>query len=244
MTTALPTYTIEFDFTSSAQQAVLSALQQDGYSLLVFQSIPSLEDAQQTPIWLLQSFNDVFGVFTLTFTPEYKAYVTQGSVLGAENAHKATERVGSSFAMSNVVPLGTALVFNQNGSFTPDTRSAPANAIALRNAATAGSQSLTTGLAANIEGIYSPFSAAPIPPSTVVVTTPISNVVLGVSQYNIEQGHMKFSSYVQGAQLDIRAGQPLYTLSIDPTTKAVIGAGTTTVEAVSSNVMSKLASGG
>jgi len=242
METALPTYTIKFDFTSSDQLAILSTLQQQGYSLLVFQSIDSLQDAQPTPIWLVLPFTNIFGVFTLSFTPQYKVYVAHTGASAVARA--AANGVGDSFAMSNVVPLGTSLVFQQNGSFTVGTQSVPANAIQVYNAATAGGQVLTTGLAASANGSYNPFNATSIAPTITVQMTPRSNLIFGVAQLDLVEGVVSENTFAPGAQIRLSAGQGLtYTLSIEADTYAVVSTGSTSCLPVTSQVMGQLASG-
>lgn len=240
----METYTIGFDFTSSAQQAVLSKLQQQGYGLLVFQSIGDLENAQQTPIWLLMPFNDIFGVFTLPFTPQYKVYVAHNDVLGIERARALTNGVGDSFAMSNVVPLGTSLVFNQKDGFTIGTQRVPADAITLQNAATTSGQELTAGLAASINGSYRPFSAASVPPTFVVEMTPRRNLIFGVAHFSTANGKTVVNSFGTGAQIELDPTQGFtYTLSIEAETYAVVSTGSTSSMPVSSQAMEQLAIG-
>jgi hypothetical protein len=124
---AASTYTIEFDFRSAAEKAILTDLQKGKYQLLAYKgaSGPSQVTAG-LPTWFAMPFTNIYGDFKVNYTPVYKVYVYN-------EVDISEDTVITMDALSQEVTLGTALTFQPDGSFKIASSPAQPGAIKLTN---------------------------------------------------------------------------------------------------------------
>ena len=222
------TYKILFDFTSQDQRTLLQYLQANNYQLLAYKGATGPNQVTAgLPTWFAQPFGSVFGSIEIDYTPQYKVYVYNSTVIGANTTIQMQ-------AISGLVGLGKSLVFNADGSFSPGTVTAPTDGIVLQNNRPAGTPNVTVGLAAYINGQYLPFCAFTSTPQGSVAMTPHESVCLFAAMTSLQSGSVTAVATAPGVSFSFSAAAPVYTLAIAPSTYAVIGSGSSIVTDVNS----------
>jgi hypothetical protein len=226
---AASTYTIEFDFRSAAEKAILTDLQKGKYQLLAYKgaSGPSQVTAG-LPTWFAMPFTNIYGDFKVNYTPVYKVYVYN-------EVDISEDTVITMDALSQEVTLGTALTFQPDGSFKIASSPAQPGAIKLTNNRPGGTTNLTVGLAAKINGVFAPFCAFTITPGGSINMVPHENVCMFAAQTSLQSGSVTASAAAPGSIIELVGSTQLYQLTIEESTFAVIGANGTVVTLIPSD---------
>lgn len=212
------TFTMNFDFTSASQQAVLDQLQAGDFTLLAYRgaSGPSQVSAG-LPTWFAVPFTNIFGVVQIAYTPQYKVYVFNQSTIAANTVIQMQ-------VLSNEIGLGTALNFNEDGSFT-SAGSSPAGSITLNNLRPAGTPNVTVGLAGLVNlptgNEYLPFCAFTLTPQGSISMTPSENVAMMAAQLNLQSGNVQANASAPGCSFIFDSSDIAYQLMVTPSTLAI-----------------------
>ncbi|TGE29942.1 hypothetical protein E5K02_02580 [Hymenobacter metallicola] len=210
------TYTIEIDATST----VLGELQAQNFTLLAYKgaSGPNQVSAGM-PTWFAQPFINLFTPIDIEYTPVYQVYIS--SVLNV-----APNTIINMAKASLPVGLGTSLVFNADGTFTQG-GAGTAGSIALTNNRPAGTPPLVVGLAAMINGVFSPFCAFTCPPQNAVQMTPHESVAFFAARTALQSGSVTANATAPGSSFAIQPTVTDYTLQVQDSTFAIVGTGST-----------------
>lgn len=199
-------FTINFDFDSADQQAILTQLQAGGYTLLGYKGATGPNQVSAgLPTWFAEPFKEVFGGVHINYEPMYKVYVYNEASIGANTTIQME-------AMSPAIPLGTAVTFDENGSFTTVANGAPAGIITVLNNRPADTTAVTVGLAAYVNGNYQPFCAFTSQPLGSVSMEPIENVLLFAAQTNLVSGSVVANAAAPGCTFEFDASSINYDL--------------------------------
>lgn len=183
-------FTINFDFTSSDQQEILRDLQANSYKLVGYKGASGPNQVSSgVPTWFSIYYYEMFGSEDIYCEPKYKVYVYNKGVVDSNTTIQM-------HAISDEVPLGTAVTFHQDGSFSATT-GAPAEAITVKNERGAGTSDITIGLAAEVEGRFQPFCAFTCAPQGEVIMEPNENIVLFAAQTDTVPGSV--TKYTTGS---------------------------------------------
>ena len=226
---AITTYTISFNFTSTDQQTILQYLQANGYQLCGFKGAQGPNQVTTgLPVWFAEPFSNMFGNVEIDYTPLYEVYVFNEATIGEYTTITMD-------VVSTPQGLGTALMFNQDGSFSPGTAVAPPGSIVIQNNLPAGSPAVTVGLAAQVGGQFLPFCAFTSTPQGSISMTPLETVCLFAAQTDLQSGSVIAAAAAPGCEFPFNASSINYALAIADSTYQVIGtAGGLTVTAVPS----------
>ncbi|MEO5933189.1 MAG: hypothetical protein ABIQ08_06530 [Duganella sp.] len=184
----MTTFNIDFNFASADQNAILSQLQAQGYTLLGYKGATGPNQVTAgVPTWFSLPFSSLFGAIEIGYTPLYQIYVfNQGNI--------AANTVISMSAQSAPTALGNALTFNQNGTFGSGgvTNVPPASLGLLNNSP----NTVTVGLAGlvklpNGNSQYQPFCAFTLNPSNSIIMTPLETILLVASRANLVSGNVQ-----------------------------------------------------
>ncbi|MCW1960770.1 hypothetical protein [Chryseobacterium viscerum] len=183
-------FTINFDFTSSDQQEILRELQANNYKLVGYKGASGPNQVSSgVPAWFSIYYFEMFGYEEIYCEPKYKVYVYNKGVIDINTTIQM-------HAISDEVPLGTAVTYHKDGSFST-TSGAPAEAITVKNEREAGTSDITIGLAAFVEGRFQPFCAFTCAPQGEVVMEPNENIVLFADQTDATPGSV--TGYTTGS---------------------------------------------
>lgn len=206
-TAATTIFSINFDFTSSEQKAILQYLQQNNYKLMGYKGASGPNQVSTgVPAWFAINYSDMFGAVEIDYEPKYKVYVFNKSTIGTNTTIQMQ-------ALSDEVPLGTAVVFHQDGSFSTN-GSAPAGVITVKNERGAGTPNITIGLAAKVNGQYLPFCAFTCTPLGSVSMEPNEKVVLFAAQTNMTSGSVTGNATAPGCNFIFSAQNVEYDLQM------------------------------
>jgi hypothetical protein len=221
-------YTINFDFSTDDQRTILGELQASGYKLCGFKgaSGPSQVGAG-LPAWFVEPFSDMFGDVTIDYEPLYKVFAFNQAVIGANTTIKMQ-------SLSGEVPLGSVLLFNQDGSFTTGTAAPQPGSIVVQNGTASGTPKLTIGLAAKVGGQYLPFCAFTSSPQGSIAMTPHETVCLFAAQTNLVSGTVTAAAAAPGCSFEFSNILMDYALKIAPSTFQTISAGKSVVTLIDS----------
>lgn len=199
-------FIISFDFTDADQKSILDKLQK-GYSLYGFKGAKGAGQVTAgVPVWFTRSFNSVFGSVTIDYQPLYKVYAFNQDVIGAFTTIEMS-------VLSNEYPLGTALIFQPDGTFTVDPVAvAPAGAIQVTNNSDSSTPAITFGLAAPVHGVYAPFCAFTCPPKNAVSMEPIEKVCLFAAESGEQSGSVVGNTAAPGCTFDLDSDHTDYDL--------------------------------
>lgn len=224
--TATP-FVISFDFTSADQRAILKQLQDGGYKLLGFKGASGpTQISAGLPTWFAEPFNDMFGQVEIDYEPLYKVFVYNKAVIAANTTIQMQ-------ALSDPIPLGSWLVFNQDGSFATGSAIAPNGSIVLNNNTAPGTPDITVGLAALVNGEYLPFCAFNSTPQGAITMTPHEEICLFAAQTDLVSGSVTGVAVTPGCEFSFSAENMEYDLAIAPSTFQIISAGGPAVTPVS-----------
>jgi hypothetical protein len=217
----MTTFTIEFDFTSASQKAVLAALQAQGYNLLAYKgAVGPNQLTSGVPTWFSVPYGDQFGKVDIEYKPQYKVYVsTQGNI-----AANTTIQMQS---LSTPLALGSAQTFNSDGSFVSGgVANVPLDSLGLFNNRPAGTPPLTVGLAGLVTTPsggtkYLPFCAFTLNPQGSIMMKPLETILLVAAQQSLESGNVQASVSAPGCTFAFNANAVEYDLQVMPSTFAI-----------------------
>ena len=221
-------YTINFDFTSQEQKAILQYLQENGYQLMAYKGASGANQLMAgVPAWFEINFMDVFGTIKIDCEPQYKVYVNNKTI------NEPNSTIQMQF-LSEEIPLGTAVTFHPDGSFSI-TGPAPAGMIVVKNDKRLGTPIITIGLAAKVNGEFQPFCAFSGIPQRQVAMVPNERIVLFAAQTNMNSGCVTTLTTAPGCKLIFSDKNVKYDLEMIPGTYGITNApGTTPVDPISS----------
>lgn len=210
-------FTIDFDFTGSVQNQILSYLQENGYTLYGFKgaSGPS-QVTTGLPVWFAEPCQEMFGQVEIDYEPLYKVYVFNQAVIGANTTIQMQ-------AMSVELPLGTAITFNADGTFST-TGAATPGLITVFNNRPAGTSNVTIGLAAYVNGDYAPFCAFTCTPQGSVSMEPNETICLFAAQPNLQSGSVVGNAAAPGCTFEFNASSISYKLAFIGSTYGITNA--------------------
>ncbi|MFV3402413.1 hypothetical protein ACNFIC_00470 [Pseudomonas sp. NY15463] len=230
----MTTFSMEFDFTSAADMAVLSQLQQQGYNLLGYKgAVGPNQLTSGVPTWFSVPFGNMFGLVDIDYQPLYKLYITTQANIAANTTIQMQ-------SISSAVPLGSAQTFNADGSFVSGgVGNVPADSLGLYNNRPAGTPPLTVGLAGLVNtpqgAQYLPFCAFTLNPQGSIVMKPLDTILLVAAQQNLQSGNVQANVAAPGCTFSFSASTIEYDLQILPSTYAITNRpGTAPVSPVSS----------
>ena len=201
-------FQINFDFTSSRQRAILEFLQEHGYQLLGFKGARG--PGQVTagiPTWFSKPFSEQFGEVSIEYKPLYKVYAYRSTPIGPNTIIKME-------SASAEVPLGTHVVFNQNGTFNAEPGGAPDGIITVSHNRPETSSVVTLGLAAEVEGQYRPFCAFMSTPQSTISMEPNEKVCLFAARLNLQSGSVVGNAATPGALFEFNASRLVFNLEM------------------------------
>ncbi|SEA44142.1 hypothetical protein [Pedobacter hartonius] len=202
------TFTIGFDFTDAGQKKNLQYLQENNYQLFAYKGASGPKQITAgLPTWFAEPFTEMFGVVEIDYTPKYKVYVFNQSVIGANTTIKMQ-------VLSDEVGLGTALVFNSDGSITSTSGSVPADSIQIKNNRPASTSNVTVGLAALINGSYAPFCAFTSTPQGSINMTPHEKICMFAAQIGLQSGSVTAEAAAPGCTFSFSASTIGYDLLV------------------------------
>jgi hypothetical protein len=169
----------------------------------------------------------MFGIVEIDYTPMYKVYVYNQATIGANTTIQMQ-------VLSGEVGLGSALVFNQNGSFSVGSAPTPKDSISVLNNTAAGTPNITIGLAARVGNQYLPFCAFTSTPQSTIAMTPHEDVALFAAQTTLVSGSVTAVAVAPGCEFSFSAATPGYDLAILPSSYQIVSAGAPPVTAVPS----------
>lgn len=230
----MTTFTMEFDFNSADQKAVLTSLQAQGYSLLAYKgAVGPNQLTAGVPTWFSVPFGTMFGLVDINYTPLYKLYVTtQGNI--AANTTIVMQSI------SSALPLGSAQTFNSDGSFVSGgVQNVPVDSLGLFNNRPAGTPPLTVGLAGLVNtpsgSQYLPFCAFTLNPQGSIMMKPLETILLVAAQQNLQSGNVQANVSAPGCTFAFSASTIEYDLQVMASTYAITNIpGTPSVLPVSS----------
>lgn len=228
-------YTIDFDFTSADQKAILGQLQAANYTLLGYKgAVGPNQVTAGVPTWFAVPFSNMFGIVDITYTPMYKIYVYNKSQIAANTTIQMQ-------SISGEMPLGNALTFQADGSFVSGgVQNVPSDSLALFNSRPAGTSSVTVGLAGLVNlpdgtSQYLPFCAFTLNPQNSIVMKPLETILLVAAQLNLQSGNVQASVSAPGCTFSFSSSAIEYDLQVLPSSFAITNvAGTAPVLPVSS----------
>ncbi|MCD2259933.1 hypothetical protein [Psychroserpens luteolus] len=210
-------YKIDFDFSSQSQQSILRYLQANQYKLFGFKGASGPNQITAgLPAWFAEPYIDMFGRVEIDYEPLYKVYVYNRANIGLNTTIQME-------ALSTEVPLGTAVTFNYDGSFST-TPNGPAGAISVFNARAAGTSDLTVGLAAKVNGRYAPFCAFNATPQANIWMRPNEKIALFAEQMDLVSGSVVNSGTNPGCTFEFSNSAIQYNLEMVPSTYGITNA--------------------
>lgn len=229
----MTTFNMNFDFTSSEQREVLQYLQDNKYQLLGFKGAQGPNQVTAgVPTWFVVPFSYLFGKVDIDYTPKYKVYVFNEATIAAYTTIQMQ-------ALSEEIPLGKGLIFNQDGSFSAGTTSVPAASIMLKNNRPSKTPNITVGLAGLVNlptgSMYLPFCAFTLTPQASINMTPMETICLFAAQTNLQSGNVQAMASAPGCSFSFSSSTISYDLKVLPSTYAITNVpGTTMVKEVKS----------
>lgn len=213
-------FSIEFDFNSADQKAVLSALQTQGYNLLAYKgAVGPNQLTTGVPTWFAVPFGSMFGLVDIDYEPKYKLYVTTQANIAANTTIQMQ-------SISTELPLGSAQTFNSDGSFVSGgVQNVPVDSLGLFNNRPAGTPPLTVGLAGLVKtptgSDYLPFCAFTLNPQNSIMMKPLETILLVAAQQSLQSGNVQANVSAPGCTFAFSAATMKYDLQVLPSTYAI-----------------------
>ncbi|KFF05316.1 hypothetical protein IW19_07125 [Flavobacterium reichenbachii] len=208
---------MNFDFTSAGQKDILTYLQKNNYQLFGYKGASGPNQISSgLPTWFAVPYIEIFGNMEIDYEPLYKVYVFNKAVIGANTTIKME-------ILSIELPLGSAVQFNPNGTFTVIGDAKPGT-ISIFNNRPAGTTNVTVGLAAKVYGSYAPFCAFTSTPQGTVSMEPNEKVVLFAAQTNLVSGSVVGNATSPGCTFMFNASSIDYELEMIPSTYGITSA--------------------
>ncbi len=200
-------YSIKFDFTSADQKQILQYLQENACQLMGFKGATGPNQISVgVPAWFAINFGHMFGTEEIYCEPEYKVYVFNRAVIEPGTTIHMQ-------ALSQEIPLGTAINFHSDGSFSRG-ESTPEGIITVKNERHPGAPNVIIGLAAKVNGVFQPFCAFTSSSQRQVSMKPNEKIVLFASQANMHSGDIVLNSMAPGGAFTFSAENMQYDLQI------------------------------
>ncbi len=200
-------YKIDFDFNDASQKAILNYLQANNYSLFGYKGASGPNQVSAgLPTWFKVPYVEMFGIVEIDYEPLYKVYVYNQANIG-------TNTTISMQCLSVELPLGKAVIFNADGSFSVQ-GDAPAGTITVFNNRQANTSNVTIGLAAMVNGNYAPFCAFTCTPQGSVSMAPNEKVCLFAAQSNMVSGSVTGNATAPGCTFEFNASSIEYNLEM------------------------------
>ncbi|MBE0391981.1 hypothetical protein [Flavobacterium sp. PL002] len=210
-------FTMDFDFTDASQRTILKYLQTNKYKLFGYKGASGPNQISSgLPTWFAVPYIEMFGSVEIDYEPLYKVYVFNKAVIGANTTIKME-------VLSIELPLGTAIQFNSDGTFST-IGSAKPGTISILNNRPSGTTDVTVGLAAKVNGDYAPFCAFTSTPQGTVSMEPNEKVVLFAAQTNIVSGAVIGNAASPGCTFMFNASNINYNLEMIPSTYGITSA--------------------
>jgi hypothetical protein len=210
-------FTMNFDFTSAGQKDILKYLQNNNYQLFGYKGASGPNQISSgLPTWFAVPYLEIFGSMEIDYEPLYKVYVFNKAVIGANTTIKME-------ALSIELPLGSAVQFNSDGTFTIIGDAKPGT-ISIFNNRPAGTTNVTVGLAAKVNSTYAPFCAFTSTPQGTVSMEPNEKVVLFAAQTNLVSGSVVGNATSPGCTFMFNASSIDYELEMIPSTYGITSA--------------------
>lgn len=207
-------FTIDFDFNLSDQKEALRFLQENGYKLLGFKGATGPNQVTAgMPVWFAEPFGEMFGDVEIDYEPLYKVYVYNKATIGAYTTIQMQ-------ALSPEFSLGTAVKFQQDGTFSEIGDALPGT-ISVLNDRPDGTENVTIGLAAKINGVYQPFCAFMSTPQGSISMAPNEKVCLFAAQTDLTSGSVTAQSTAPGCTFEFNANAVHYDLRVLPSTYGI-----------------------
>lgn len=227
----MTTFSMDFDFRSAEQTAILTEMQNAGYSLLGYKGATGANQLTVgVPTWFSVPYTKMFGDVEIDYTPSYLVYVSNQSTI-------AVNTTISMQVQSNPQTLGSALTFNSNGTFgSGGVSNVPPASIGLFNNS---GNAVTVGLACNINlptgSSYLPFCAFTLQPLNSIIMTPQETIILVASQTSLQSGSVQASVSAPGCSFAFSNSTVAYDLMMLKNSYAITNvAGSAPVSPVSS----------
>jgi hypothetical protein len=219
----MTTFTIEFDFNSADQKAVLSALQAQGYNLLAYKgAVGPNQLTAGVPTWFSVPFGTMFGLVDIDYEPKYKLYVTTQGNIAADTTIQMQ-------SISTALSLGSAQTFNSDGSFVSGgVANVPADSLGLFNNRPAGTPDCWPR-----RPCQHAFGRGPVPavlciypePQGSIMMKPLETILLVAAQQNLKSGNVQASVSAPGCTFAFSANIIEYDLQVLPSTYAITNQG-------------------
>ncbi|MEJ5106514.1 hypothetical protein [Chryseobacterium sp. MYb328] len=210
----LTLFSMNFDFSTGQQKEILNDLQRNNYKLVGYKGATGNNQITVgVPTWFIIPYGTLFGEVEIDYEPKYKVYVFNKSNIDINT--RITMQ-----ALSDEIPLGTKVEFNQDGSF----RTSPGGSegvIIVQNNRPAGTSPLTVGLAAKVDLQYLPFCAFTCAPQQTVSMKPSERVALVASQTNATPGSMANQINNPGCSFMFSAENTIFDLQMIPATYGI-----------------------
>ena len=216
--TADTIFTINFDFTPSEQKTILRYLQTNGYQLLAFKGATGLgQVGVGLPTWFAVPFGHLFGDQDIEFTPVYKVYVFNRMTIAANT-------VIQMHSLSDEIRLGTALNFNQDGSFTA-AGSSPPGTITVHDERPKTVPDVTVGLAGLVNlssgAKYLPFCAFTQNARGSIEMKPNANIAMMAARVDLQSGNVQAKASAPGCTFTFDKEKIRFDLMIEDHTYAI-----------------------
>ena len=212
-------YNMNFDWSSAEQNAILSELQNGNYKLFGYKGATGPEQVTAgLPTWFAVDYTTMFGITNINYIPKYKVYFYNEANIG-------TDTTITMQALSAEVSLGTIVEFDQTGRFTTKP-GAPAGTITVVNKQSSTSNTLTTGLAAYVNGAYAPFCAFTSRPQNSVNMAPNEKVCIFAGQTGLVSGSVNASSTAPGCTFEFNSSNIKYDLKMIANTLGITNTAT------------------
>jgi len=174
-------YAIDFDFTSADQKTILSFLQVNNYSLLGYKGATGTNQVPTGwPTWFVKPFMEMHDQVVIDCEPVYKVYAYNMANIGT-NTRIQME------CLSVEIPLGKAVQFNSDGTFSVIGNANP-DMITVLNNRSLGTNNITIGLASKVNGEFTPFCAFTCKPQEIISIKPSEKVCLFAAPTSILPG--------------------------------------------------------
>lgn len=210
-------FSIDFDFTTAPQKAILAYLQANNYSLFGYKGASGPNQVSSgLPTWFAVPYVEMFGNVDIEYEPLYKVYVYNKAIIGTNTTIKME-------ALSAEIPLGKSVQFNPDGTFSVMGNAKP-GVITVLNTRPAGTTNVTVGLAAKVNGEYAPFCAFTCTPQGSVSMEPNEKVCLFAAQTNLVSGSVVGNATAPGCTFMFNASNIAYSLEMIPSTYGITNA--------------------
>ena len=194
-TSAGTVYAIDFDFTNADQKTILSYLQVKNYSLLGYKGATGPNQVSSgLPTWFAKPFMEMHGQVEIDYEPVYKIYAYNKANIGTNSTIQME-------SLSVELPLGTAAQLNPDGTFSIIGNANP-GIITVLNNRPAGTNNITIGLAAKIDGNFSPFCAFTAAPQGTVTIQPSEKICLFAAQTSMVAGSVVGNAATPGCTFE------------------------------------------